>query len=163
MKRFVVFLCLVLLCSCANKGKDIEAELISRPFKSKAEIIWQQKRYEGEITRSDFQSLKLELTGDDLKIPICYEISQGGYKAAIGELEYNIPFDDAQPQAVAVEMYRAFIQLRQANADKAGDLWVYKTPMASLQYDKKQNLITYVETQNGKIIFKDFLFVDKQQ
>ncbi len=163
VKRMLCFiLCLSAAVACGNNKASDAAELEKRAFSSKAEVIWRDKSYRGEIVRKDAKSLMLVLSGENFAVPLCYEISQGGYKSTQGELELTIPFDDAQPQAIAVEIYRAMSLLGRSEVTDKGDVTVYKTPLAVLRYDEKNDVFISLETGNGKITFSDFSFGEKE-
>ena len=163
--RKIIALLMVLLsfAACGSNVKDKENGLENRAFRSKAEMIWQDKIYNCEIERVDSSSLKMTVKGENLQIPICFDISQGGFKMTQGELELSVPFNEAQPQSAAAELYRTFMLLGQAEGEKTGDIITYKISSSVLRYDKKSDEITMVETQNGKITFKDFSFLPEQR
>ena len=124
-------------------------------------MIWQDKSYEGELIRADSDSLKLILKGENLQIPICYEISHGGYKMTQGEFELSIPFDAAQPQSAAAEIYRSMMLLDRADSKKEGDVLIYHASTAVLKCDKKTEAFLSLDTENGKVTFKEFSFMPK--
>jgi hypothetical protein len=162
-KIALLILISVLAAACGDKAAVEENGIDKQPFTSKAELIWQDKSYECEMERSDSESLKITLKGDNLHVPICFEITQGGYRAAQGELEYSMPFEDMQPQSAAAEIYRTFMLLGQAEAERTGNIITYKVSSSVLKYDEKANVITSLETENGKLTFKDFAFNGKPE
>ena len=164
MKKVMsILICVVLLASCSGENMVDTLSLDKCTFESNVELIWQDKQFNGEIQRADINSIRLKISGDDLAVPVCYKISQGGYRVAQGELEYSVSLGDTQPQSAAMEIYRVFELWGRYEPRKSDNLLVYETPYSILKYDRKANAITSIETKNGKIIFKDFKFLSKEQ
>ena len=161
MKRCMILLLTGMIIGCKNTAATGFEKISGRPFVSEIEMEYNGGKYNGNIARDDSCSLKLSLKSPDFTAPVEYEITQNSCRISQGELDAVIRNEQMQPHSAMMEIYRSFFAVGDAKGQVKDGKIIFESGFARFEYDKTNDTLISLETEDGKINFINFSFSDK--
>jgi len=156
-KMATAFICLAIFAGCGRINVADAKIITDKGFESDITLIWKDKTYSGNISSVPPDILTLNVWGENLTVPVKYEISQGGYSLSQGDLGLKIPYSEAPPESVAVIVYEAFLAAAQAEVSTDKGIAVYTLPTAIIKQDIENDTLISIEMKDGQITFSNFI------
>lgn len=161
MRKTVVLALCILLVGCARSPFLGEgAPTVTRPFESKAGVIWEEKEYDAFIVKRGDGSLSITLVSDDLCQPVEVTSTSGAASVKSGELELMLDTRDLPPGGVAASVQRALMLLETVRFEQNGEELVLSTGKIKLAVEPSKRAFRRLEMERGSVDFFDFTFLD---
>ena len=138
---------------CATQSATATELLATDEINSKANIVWNNQEYNGEIIRDTTGELSVTLTSQELKTPVTFVANQETIARKQGELSFEQHINSTGALDIAVMLRQALITLSNVEGERDGELLVITQGGISTTVNAKLKKILSVKLPNGEILF----------